>query len=101
MIAPLRNGILFVFMDKTVGSEGKFGAFTEWGFNLGVNTDDTTKSGRWGRVLAVGPEATEVKEDMFIFIEPLMWTKGFSHNASKVWKTDESKVMLISIDPPK
>ena len=99
MIEPLRNGILFMFLEKTDDSGG-FKGNTDWGFDLGVNTDETSKRGRWARTIAVGPDVTDVKEDMFIYIEPLMWTVGFNHNGFKIWKTDETKILATSDEQP-
>jgi hypothetical protein len=100
MLTPLFDGILFIFVDDL--KKGFFQKTTKWGFQLRGTSDDSAKNGRWGKVVAVGPDvpAEEVENGTFIFIEPLMWTKGVKHDEVEVWKTDATKVMAVSDDYP-
>ena len=101
MITPLFNGILFVFTDDFKG--GLFQEKTDWGFEVKGGHQNTTQEGRWGKVLAIGPDVSEddIQKGDFIFVEPLMWTKGIEHDGVQVWKTDSDKVMLVSEEYPK
>lgn len=100
MLTPLFDGILFVFVEDF--KKGIFKEETDWGFTLG-NTDETAKMGRWAKVMSVGPDISpdDLEVGIFIFIEPLMWTKGITHDGVDVWKTDISKVMAVSHAYPK
>ena len=96
MLTPLFDGILFIFVDDL--KKGFFQEQTDWGFEIHGNSDNSAKNGRWGKVVAVGPDVDEedIENGTFIFVEPLMWTKGVKHDDVEVWKTDSSKVMAVS-----
>ena len=101
MLQPLNKDILFIFTDKV--KNGTFKESTDWGLEMVENHDRTAKQGRWGKVVAVGPnvDREEVPPSGWIFIEPLMWSRGATIDGIKIWKTDASKVMLISDEMPK
>lgn len=101
MLTPIRNGILFVFTDTLKGKF--FQETTDWGLNIVGGHENTAKAGRWGKVLAVGPEVDheDVTSGTYIFIEPLMWTVGFKHDGVQIWKTDITKVLAVSEQLPK
>jgi len=96
MLQPLFDGILFVFVDDF--KKGFFQEQTDWGFKIHGNSDNSAKSGRWGKVLAVGPDVRpeDVQNGSLIFVEPLMWTKGVKHDDVTVWKTDISRVLVVA-----
>ncbi len=99
MLTPLFDSILFIFVDDL--RKGFFQEKTDWGFELQASPDNSTKSGRWGKVVAVGPDVSDdVDSGTFIFVEPLMWTKGIKHDGVEVWKTDVTKVLAVSNDYP-
>lgn len=100
MLTPLFNGILFVFLDDF--KKGRFQEKTDWGFHIPGDHENTSKQGRWGKVLAVGPDvrSEDVETGDYIFVEPLMWTQGIEHDDTQVWKTDSTKVMLVSKEQP-
>ena len=95
MLTPLFDGILFVFEDDV--KKGFFQEETDWGFKIQGNPDNSAKHGRWGKVVAVGPDVKpeDVENGDSIFVEPLMWTKGIKHDGIQVWKTDITKVMAV------
>jgi hypothetical protein len=100
MLKPLFDGILFIFVDDL--NKGFFEEKTDWDFKILGSSDNSAKAGRWGKVLAIGPDvpADEINSDTFIFVEPLMWTKGVKHDDTEVWKTDVTKVMAVTQDFP-
>jgi len=100
MLTPLFDSILFVFLDDF--KRGFFREETDWGFKIGATTDNSTQAARWAKVLSVGPDVPEddVKKGTYILVEPLMWTKGVKNDGLDVWKTDISKVMLVSEEIP-
>ena len=96
-IEPLRNNIMFQFLDETGGAKGKFtDRKTEGGIIL-PTLDSGQKLPRWGKVLAVGPDAT-VQQGEYILVEALMWSYGTEIDGVKMWKTDDSKVLLVTDD---
>lgn len=101
MLKPLFDGILFIFIDDL--KKGFFEEKTDWDFKMLGSHDNSAKAGRWGKVVAVGPDVKEddIENGTFIFVEPLMWTKGVKHDDIEVWKTDVSKVMAVSEHYPK
>ena len=100
MITPLFNGILFIFADDF--KNGLFQEKTDWGFEIKGGHQNSSKEGRWGKVVALGPDISEedIKKGDFIFVEPLMWTRGIKHDDMDIWKTDSTKVMLVSEEIP-
>jgi hypothetical protein len=101
MLRPLRNSIIFTFIDDAAG--GKFIPRTASGI-LMTNQDMSTQAGpRWGKVVSIGPDvnADEIKVDDFILIESLQWTTAFKLDdaGDKMWKTDENKIIAVTNDP--
>jgi co-chaperonin GroES (HSP10) len=96
-ILPLKNNVMFKFLDETAGSKGKFtDRKTEGGIIL-PTLDSSQKLPRWGKVVAVGPDA-QVAVGEYILIEALMWSFGTEVDGEKMWKTDDSKIVLVTDD---
>lgn len=96
-IIPLKNNILFKFLDETGGAKGKF---TDRKTASGIvlpTLDSGQKLPRWGEVLAVGPDS-DVQVGEYILIEGLMWSFGTEVDGVKMWKTDDSKVLFVTDD---
>ena len=96
-VFPIKNHIMFQFMDETGGSKGKFSDRATSSGIIIAQTDMQQKLPRWGRVVAVGPES-EVKVGEFVLIEALMWTYGTEIDGEKMWKTDDSRVMMVTTE---
>lgn len=99
-VYPLRDVVLFQFLDETGGSKGRFHDRVTGSGIILASSVSSQKVHRWGRVYAVGPD---VKDDLkpgdFILIEALMWVEGIKLDAdTKIWKTDPSKVLLVTTD---
>ena len=97
-LEPMRNHLIVSFFD--VAEKGFFRDKTSWGFDLGRSLDRSAQTARWGVVLAVGPDTKEIVKGDYVCIEPLMWTENVDLDGLKVWRTDESKVMLVSKEQP-
>lgn len=96
-IFPLRNNIMFQFLDETSGSKGKF---TDRKLASGIilpTLDSSQKLPRWGVVIEKGPQA-QVEVGEYILIESLMWTFGTEVDGVKMWKTDDTKVIMVTDD---
>lgn len=94
----LGNKIIFKFVQEV--TNGKFTANTDWGFQLKTHNDDA-KYARWGEVIDLGPEVTDVKVGEFVLIEPLMWTTHMEIDNVKVWGTNRDKIVAVSKSEPK
>lgn len=98
-IRPLNNVVLFQFLDETGGSKG---SFTEAARASGIiipKTTSTQKVARWGKVVGVGPKVDGIDIGDYILVEALMWSFGVKlDDETKVWKTDDSKVMAVTTD---
>lgn len=98
-LEPIENHIIFQFVDEV--DRNKRSAFkeqTEWGFQLGVSLDETTKKARWGVIIGLGPEA---KEDGFevgqmVLIEALMWTRICEYKGVEFSRTDSNNILAIA-----
>lgn len=94
-ITPIKNNIIFSFVDA-VNSKGEFEKpSTESGIVLKSSFDDSAKSPRWVNVLAVGPECKDVKVGMQALLPNLRWTAHTKVEGQMVWKTDESEVVAV------
>ena len=99
-IRPLNNNIMFQFLDATGGAKGKFtDRKTESGIII-PTLDSAQKLPRWGRVVALGPKAEEAGLEVgnYVLIEALMWSFGTEIDGEKLWKTDDSKVLMVTDD---
>lgn len=103
-IKPLRNNVLFIFLDETAGQKGAFSETAKYGIII-PRTNNTQKVHRWVEVIAVGPEAEAngLKAGDYALIEGLMWMEGVKVDdqkagAQKVWKTDDTKVLAVTND---
>lgn len=96
---PIRQKILFAFLNETGGQYGAFKDVRESGIILST-VMDTQKAGRWAKALLVGPECKDVKAGHYIFIRPLMWSIGFKYDDVKIWQTDELQILATSDDVP-
>ena len=96
-VFPLKNNFMFSFLDETGGAKGKFTDRTLASGIIIPTVDSAQKLPRWGRVVAAGPEsAAEVGQ--FILVEALMWTYGTEVDGQKMWKTDDTKVLMVTDD---
>lgn len=97
-LRPLKNTVLFQFLDETGGAKGRFAERYNGSIVIPVLNSTQNKSPRWGKAVRVGPDVREIKEGDFILIEPLQWTYNEVFEGEKIWKTDESKIMLSTDD---
>lgn len=97
-LRPLRNVVLFQFMDDTSGSRGRFSERTTGSIIIPVLDSTQHKTNRWGRVVAVGPEVDGVEPGDFVLIEALQWTRGTVLEEQKLWKTDDTKILAVTND---
>lgn len=98
-LRPLRNNVMFKFLDDTAGEKGVFTDTHRSGIIIPRSTKNQ-KVHRWAEVVALGPdaEAGGLCVGDFILIEALMWMEGVKFEGSKVWKTDDSKVLAVTND---
>lgn len=94
----LGKSIAFTFCQTS--RDGYFRNETEWGFSLVGNDFDAGKP-RWGKVVKLGPDVTEVAVDDYILIEPLKWTTAVEFDGLKLWRTSEDFVAIVSTEKPK
>lgn len=95
-IRPIKNHILFEFVDG-VNARGEFEKQkTEAGLWLQGSADDSAKSPRWATVLCVGPDVpTDIKVGEQILIPALRWTLGTKLGEQRLWKTDSKQVVAV------
>lgn len=94
---PIRDNIMFQFLDATGGGKGKFTDRSTASGIIIAQDDMQQKLPRWAQVTNVGPKS-QVKPGEYILIEALMWTYGTEINDEKYWKTDDSRVMMVTDD---
>lgn len=96
-LRPLRNTVMFRFLDSSGGAKGRFTDTHSSGIVL-VPSISSQKSHRWGEVLAVGPDCYGLEIGDYILIESLMWMEGTEIDGQKMWKTDDSKILAVTND---
>jgi hypothetical protein len=95
-LRPLKNNVMFQFLDDTGGQKGRFHHTTLSGIIVPPSVDNQ-KVHRWATVYAAGPDAAVVKGD-YILIESLMWMEGTVFEGDKIWKTDDTKILAVTDD---
>ena len=97
-IRPLHNKIFFQFEESIVknktGTRG-FESVSAAGIVVMANDEDAAKTGRWAKVLSVGPNVSEVKAGDRICIHPLRWTSMMTVDSVNFWQTNDDEVLLI------
>jgi co-chaperonin GroES (HSP10) len=102
-IKPINTKILFQFVEDL--NNHSFHQQTKSGLMIVQNKDEQVKKNRWGKVLAVGPEASDLIETgEYVFIEALGWTNGITledgDDTQRVWFTDLEKVICVTPERP-
>lgn len=97
-VKPIEDGIIFKFLESITNKA--FDNNTSWGFVITERLADP-HSPRWVEVLAVGPKTHEVKVGDYVLVENLQWTAALDYAGEKFWKTNESRVIMVSEEMPK
>jgi hypothetical protein len=99
MLRPLANSIFFIFEDDVTST--KFVNKASSGILIAEGQGDQVNIPRWGTTILVGPDvdADEVQPGDYILVEKGMWTTAFETDGLKLWKTDVTKVLLVSDEP--
>lgn len=92
-INPLRDTIIFQFIDETNGIQRGFTDITKSGIII-QQAASQQKVARWGQVKAVGPESA-VEVGQFVLVEALQWTLRTEVDNEPLWKTDDSRVLAV------
>jgi hypothetical protein len=98
ILRPLRNTILFHFLDQTAGAKGRFLERTKGSIIIPVLDSVQHKTDRWGKVVSVGPDVVGVAPGEFILIAALRWTFASEFEGQKVWKTNDNEVIVVTDD---
>lgn len=97
IIEPVRNYVVFTFVEGIYGER----FINDSGGAIILTSDDKSQTTfpRWGKVVQVGPDVTEIKPDEFVLIEPGKWTTHFFVDGLRYWKTDEDFVLCTADTP--
>lgn len=96
-IRPLKNNVMFRFLDHTGGAKGRFTDTLRSGIIM-VPGVAHQKVHRWGEVLALGPDCAGLAVGDYILIEALMWMEGTKVEGVPMWKTDDTKILAVTND---
>jgi len=95
-LEPIANHILFQFVEETFKSQkGAFQNKTDWGFEVKVNIDDTTKSPRWVKIIGLGPDVKDLHIGQVVLVEPLKWTRQSEYKGIEFARTDDRYILAI------
>lgn len=103
MVKPINARVLFQFLEDLDNTS--FKQKSDTGLFIIENKDKQVGVPRWGKVLAVGPEAeSEVSVGEYILIEALGWTNGMTiegvNDGGRFWFTDLDKIIGVSEEEP-
>lgn len=96
VLKPLRDGILFQFLNETTA--GQFVNKNKGRIIIAnPEIDIQGKYARWVKVIAVGDDVKTCSVDDVVLVHPGKWTLGFTFEEDgkeqKFWKTDDEWVM--------
>lgn len=91
---PLRDVILFEFIDETSGMKRGFTDITKSGIII-PQADTMQKVARWGKVLARGPDSG-VEVNQYVLVEGLQWTTRTEVDGQVLWKTEDSRILAVT-----
>jgi co-chaperonin GroES (HSP10) len=97
-LRPLRNTILFQFLDDTSGAKGRFAERTKGSIIIPVLDSAQHKTDRWGKVVSVGPDVFGVAPGEFVLVKALQWTFASEFEGKKIWKTNDEQVIVVTDD---
>jgi len=97
-LEPIDNHILFQFIDEI--DRNKRSAFkeqTEWGFQLGVSIDKTSRKARWGVIIGMGPDAEDdgFEVGQMVLIDALRWTRICEYKGIEFSRTDSDQILAV------
>lgn len=96
-IEPIRNHIIFEFVEDTTGS--KFNETTESGILIVQDKDKQLEDSRQIRLLAVGPDVKGLKAKDAAIVRNLRWTNAFLVDDKKYWLTTEDEILATLAQP--
>lgn len=98
-LKPIGKNIIFVFLEDT--AEGGFVPQSGGKILLTRQNLDNNREPKWGKVLLTGTDVgPDINVGEYILVEALQWTPGFKVDDIKYWKTDATKVMVVSTKAP-
>jgi co-chaperonin GroES (HSP10) len=97
-LSPIKNAVLFQFLDETNSSTGKFTERSAGILYIGSVQNNQSTKPRWGKVLAVGPTVDGVEVGDFILIEAGKWTVRTEVDGVPLWKTDDTWIIGATTD---
>lgn len=96
-LKPIRNQIIFEFTEDA--QHGQFNIVTSSGILVRETPEKQVDYCRWGRVLAIGPNVTEIEEGQIVLIDKLRWTSGFKVMDKTYWITTDEEILAVWADP--
>ena len=98
-LEAIQNHIVFKFIDSiTLGGEFDR-AESHGGITLLKSVDDSASQPRWGTIVSLGPDCNDELRapGCEILIDNLKWTAGVDTGEGKVWRTDDSHVLVYRV----
>jgi hypothetical protein len=97
IIEAVRNYVVFTFVEDIYGDR----FINSAGGAIILTSDDKSQTTypRWGKVVNVGPDVTEITPGEYVLIEPGKWTTHFYVDGLRYWKTDEDKILCTADEP--
>jgi hypothetical protein len=98
-ITAIQNHIIFEFIDSITNAGMFDDTATASGIALLKSVDDSASQARWAKVISAGPDCCAELHTIGceVMVEHLKWTQGVEFGGGKVWRTDDSNVMLYRV----
>lgn len=103
-VKPLTNRVMFKFIEDLDNSH--FHGKSSGGIFVVEHDENQVKRERWGKVLAVGPDASDdVSVGEYILMEAMGWTNAMKMDMNdpdgeKFWFTEVPKILCVSDELP-
>lgn len=99
-LKPIGKNIIFKFLEEV--SSGGFVPSSGGLIQLVKQNLDHNREPKWGKVMLCGPlvDTADINVGEYILVEPLQWTPGFEVDGVMCWKTDATKIMMVSSKVP-
>ena len=96
-VKPIKNNIQFQFVDATLLNGEFAGGTSKGGIHTIKSVDDTARTPRWVKAVAVGSECKHIREGDTFLLPALRWTKPVTVGDERIWKTDESEAVGVQL----
>ncbi len=91
-VQPINDQLVFEFIENI--TQRHFNAKTAMGLHIVESMDKQVDHPRWVKVLAIGPQVTDVFVGDIVLVKELRWTKKFRITDKDYWITSSPEILV-------